>query len=91
MRERELLKISHAIREHIESGTPGWSESWPSEMGNCLFVALILGLWLESDAEQTVMGLDREDLEAVEQECRERGLSLEQLLIVRILESKEGE
>jgi hypothetical protein len=50
-----------------------------------------MGFWIQHQTDQLVEELSEEELAPIEAVCREKGKSLEQYLIDRIVESKEEE
>jgi hypothetical protein len=54
-------------------------------------VGIILGIYLETAIEDLLLKISEEELSFVEEQCKERSLSLTELLIDRLLESKQPE
>jgi hypothetical protein len=85
-----LWKTRTAIIKHLESGAPGWGP-WPSNSKDVLAVGIMLGFWIENQANLLIEEASEEELAPIEEACREQGKSLEQYLIDRIVEGKEDE
>jgi hypothetical protein len=86
----ELWQTRREIIDHLESGSPGWGP-WPSNSKDALAIGILLGFWIQHQTDQLVEELSEEELAPIEAVCREKGKSLEQYLIDRIVESKEEE
>lgn len=54
-------------------------------------MGIILGIYLETAIEDLLLKISEEELSFVEEQCKERSLSLTELLIDRLLESKQPE
>jgi len=50
----------------------------------CLMIGAILGLWFERDISQIILEVPEEVMEELEDECRERCVSLEFLIVDRM-------
>jgi hypothetical protein len=64
---------------------------WPTNLQEAIMVGFILGIYLEIGIDDLVLKLSEEEMLSVEEQCKERSLSLAELLIDRLLESKESE
>jgi DMSO/TMAO reductase YedYZ molybdopterin-dependent catalytic subunit len=76
--ENRLFETALVIRERMEVEL-GWGE-WPEDPHECLAIGVILGLWFERDISQIIL----EVMEELEDECRERCVSLEFLIVDRM-------
>ena len=73
-----MFETALVIRERMEVEL-GWGE-WPEDPHECLAIGVILGLWFERDISQIIL----EVMEELEDECRERCVSLEFLIVDRM-------
>lgn len=77
------------IWAHLEADEPGWGV-WPSNIEEALFVGILLGFRVAHEADKLILELTEDDLNFVEDHCRDVGVSLEQYLILRIIERIES-
>jgi hypothetical protein len=87
-RTAELFAMAGRIHEHLNSAEAGWG-GWPTDIGECLYIGLILGFWIEQDIPELLLGLAPEELAWLDDHCIARGLSCEQFVIEQILQAKE--
>jgi hypothetical protein len=87
--KKRVFQTAEALTEHFDT-RPGWGE-WPPDPHECLAVGMVLGLWLERDVPEILLDLPEEALAELEEECRERGVSTEQVIIDRLTASRSRE
>jgi hypothetical protein len=80
--KNRLFETALAIRERLEA-EPGWGD-WPEDPRECLMIGAILGLWFEHDISEIILEVPEEVIEELEDECRERCVSLEFLIVDRM-------
>jgi hypothetical protein len=78
-----LFQTALAIRDQLETQL-GWEADWPEDPKECLMVGVILGLWVERDIDEIILEVPEEVLAQLEDECRERCVSLEFLMVDRM-------
>jgi len=77
-----LSQTALAIRDQLETQS-GWEADWPEDPQECLMIGAILGLWFERDVDELILEVPEDVLSQLEDECRERCVSLEFLLVDR--------
>jgi hypothetical protein len=65
--------------------------AWPEALEEIVGVAFILGVHLEAGIDHMLLELPEEELSFIEQECKERLLSLAEIMIDRLWETKQSE
>ena len=78
-----VFETACAIHDQLET-QPGWEADWPEDPRECLMIGAILGLWFERDISQIILEVPEEVMEELEDECRERCVSLEFLIVDRM-------
>jgi hypothetical protein len=78
-----LFQTALAIRDQLETQL-GWEADWPEDPKECLMVGVILGLWVERDIDEIILEVPEEVLAQLEDEFRERCVSLEFLMVDRM-------
>ena len=76
-RAEALLETALGIHEHLYARLPGWGD-WPTDLGDCLYIGLVLALWIEADLPELLLALPEEQLAQLEA-TRAREVCLEQL------------
>ena len=87
--QKRIFETAEALTEHFDT-QPGWG-NWPSDSQECLAVGIVLGLWLERDLPEMLLDLPEEALAELEEECRDRGVSAERVIIDRLGASRNAE
>jgi hypothetical protein len=87
--KKRIFETAEALTEHFDT-QPGWG-SWPSDYQECLAIGIVLGFWLERDLPEILLELPEEALAEIEEECRERGVSAERVIIDRLGASRNAE
>ena len=90
VRADRLSVLADDIWDHLEARRPGWGP-WPDNTEDALAVSMLISLEIEHDADRLILELSEEEIAKVEQQSREQGLSLEQIIINRIVERVEGQ
>jgi hypothetical protein len=80
--------MARKLHDIIFSDSPEWG-IWPTDLQEIIAVGFILGIYLEGAVDEMLLGLSEEELSFVEEQCREESLSLNELIIERLLESKQ--
>jgi hypothetical protein len=78
-----IYETARAIRDQLETQT-GWEADWPEDTHECLAIGVILGVWVERDINELILEVPEEVLVDLEDECRERCVSLEFLMVERV-------
>lgn len=63
---------------------------WPTDLQEAIAVGFVLGVYLEAGLDQMLLELPEEELSFIEQECKERSLSLAEIVIDRLSETKRS-
>ena len=69
-RER-LHSIAQGIMDHLLSDEPGWG-NWPNDVGEAIYVGLILRIWLRDAVSAEKPGLTKQELNRLEETIIER-------------------
>jgi hypothetical protein len=77
-----IYETALAIHDQLEA-QPGWGD-WPEDPVECLEIGLILGIWLELAIPELILEVPEDVLAQLEDECRERCVSLEFLIVDRM-------
>jgi hypothetical protein len=77
-----IYETARAIHDQLEA-QPGWAADWPEDPHECLAIGVILGFWLERDIDELILEVPEDVLAQLEDECRERCVSLEFQLVDR--------
>ncbi len=87
--KKRIFETAEALTEHFDTH-PGWG-TWPSDSQECLAIGIVLGLCLERDLPEILLDLPEEALAELEEECRDRGVSAERVIIDRLGASRNSE
>lgn len=90
VRAERLSALAADIWDHLAARRPGWG-SWPESTEDALAVSMLISLQIEHDADRLILELSEQEMAKVEQQSREQGLSLEQIIINHIAERVEGQ
>jgi hypothetical protein len=95
MHEPAFCERVHAISRELhdvvfDPDRHEWG-TWPTDLQEIIAVGFVLGVYLESGIDEMLLRLSEEELSFVEEQCREESLSLNELMIDRLWESKSGE
>ena len=90
VRAERLSDLADDIWDHLAARRPGWGP-WPDNTEDALAVSMLISLEIEHDADRLILELSPDELGFVERESREEGLSLEQIIINRIVKRVEGQ
>jgi hypothetical protein len=74
-----LHERAQGVLVHLLSDEPGWG-NWPKDAGEALYIAVILGMWLEDAIAAEKPGLTKQELS-----------QLEESVIERIVKCKDGQ
>jgi hypothetical protein len=85
-----LSDLAVDIWDHLSEHKPGWGP-WPESTEDALAVGMLLSRLIEHEVDETILGLSEEELAILEQQSREQGLSLEQIVIESITQRVEGQ
>jgi len=88
VRADRLTRVAHSIWDHLQAERPGWGP-WPASIFDALYVGMIIGSWIEMEAETLILELSKEELAFVEDCCCQAGISFEQYLIRTLIYSVE--
>jgi len=69
-RER-LHTTAQGLMDHLLSDEPGWG-NWPDDVGEVIYISLILRIWLRDAIAAERPGLTKQDLDQLEQSILER-------------------
>ena len=69
-RER-LHTAAQGLMDHLLSDEPGWG-NWPDDVGEVIYISLILRIWLRDAIAAERPGLTKQDLDQLEQSILER-------------------
>jgi hypothetical protein len=90
VRAERLSDLADDIWDHLVARRPGWGP-WPASVEDALAVSMLISLQIEHEVDRLILELSEEEMAKVEQQSREQGLSLEQIIINRIVERVEGQ
>ena len=90
IRAERLSDLADDIWDHLAACRPGWGP-WPDNTEDALAVSMIISLEIEHEVDQLILELSEEELAFIEQKSREQALSLEQIIINRIVERVESQ
>jgi hypothetical protein len=93
MHEPAFCERVHAIAGELndvvfDPDSREWGD-WPTDLQEAIAVGFVLGVYLEVGIDQMLLELPEEELSFVEQECKERSLSLAEIVIDRLSEMKQ--
>jgi hypothetical protein len=77
------------LQTHIVTPGSDWGQ-WPESIEECVIIGFMLGIWLRDYVEELILELPEAILSELETEGIEKGQELEELLIERLIRSKEG-
>jgi hypothetical protein len=86
--QKRIFETAEALTEHFDT-QPGWG-TWPPDLQECLAVGIVLGLWFEESLPEILLSLPENALAELEEECRERGVSAERVIIDRLGASRNA-
>jgi hypothetical protein len=89
VRAERLSDLADDIWEHLAARRPGWGP-WPDNTEDALAVSMLISVQIEHEVDRLILELSEDEMAKVEQQSREEGLSLEQIIINRIVERVEG-
>ena len=69
-RER-LHTTAQGLMDHLLSDEPGWG-NWPDDVGEVIYISLMLRIWLRDAIAAERPGLTKQDLDQLEQSILER-------------------
>jgi hypothetical protein len=90
VRAERLSALADDIWDHLEARRPGWGP-WPDNTEDALVVSMLISLEIEHDADRLILELSEQEMGFVERESRKQALSLEQIIINRIVKRVEGQ
>jgi hypothetical protein len=90
VRADRLSALAADIWDHLSEQQPGWGP-WPENTEDALAVSMLVSVRIGHEVNELVLGLSEEEMTIVERESRERGLSLEQIVINSIAQRVEGQ
>jgi len=80
LRADRLTRLARSIWNHLRAERPGWGP-WPASIFDALYIGMIIGSWIEMEAESLILELSKEELAFIEDCCCQAGISFEQYLI----------
>jgi hypothetical protein len=94
MNEPAFCERVHAISRDLhdtvfDPDSREWG-TWPTDLQEIIAVGFVLGVYFESGIDDMLLRLSEEELSFVEEQCREESLSLNELIIDRLWESKQS-
>ena len=66
-----LHNTAQSIMEYLLSDKPGWG-NWPNDLGEAVYVGLILRIWLREAVSAEKPGLTKQELDKLEESVLER-------------------
>jgi hypothetical protein len=90
VRADRLSELAAQIWDHLSEHKPGWGP-WPESTEDALAVGMLLSVLIGHEANEFILELSEEQLAVLEEQSREQGLSLEQIVIESITQRVEGQ
>jgi hypothetical protein len=63
--------LAQDLMDHLLSDEPGWG-NWPSDVGEAIYIGILLKLWLRDAIAAENPGLAKQELDKLEQSVLER-------------------
>jgi hypothetical protein len=92
-RADELLEKVEALDTALAQGEEA-NGLWPDDLGECISILMVFQAYLNYSAEEYLLEMGPEEMDAVEQICRKRGLSYEEFVAEALelgLRNRNGE
>jgi hypothetical protein len=90
VRAERLSGLAVDIWDHLNEHKPGWGP-WPASTEDALAVGMLISVRIGHEANESVLELSEEQLAILEEQSREQGLSVEQIVIESITQRVEGQ
>ena len=70
VRAERLSALAASIWDHLAARRPGWGP-WPDNTEDALAVSMILGVWIDRELNESILGLTEEEMKACRPGCEE--------------------